>query len=130
MQHKFQFLIFLKYGLVGLATASVYFIVMWLSSEVIGWNYRIAISLAYFVSTIVHYCLNRSLTFRAYSGGHIIQLGRYLVAWVINYCLTMIVVVFCVEKLGLSTYLGVCFAVIITICSGFFLLSKWVFRIN
>jgi len=119
-----------KFGVVGAITAAIYFFVMWVASSILNFGYILAVSVAYFVSTSFHYLANRYFTFAAHGGRHSWQLARYLVLWTINYVITILVVSICVEHLGLSAYLGVCAAVVITVFVGYFLSRYWVFKIK
>jgi putative flippase GtrA len=127
---KTHFLSAVKFGLVGAITAAIYFSVMWFASSLLNFGYILAVSAAYFVSTSFHYLTNRYFTFSARGGRHSWQLARYMVLWAINYVITIIVVSISMEHLGLSAYLGVCAAVVITVFVGYFLSRYWVFKIK
>jgi len=125
-----HFLSAIKFGLVGVITAAIYFFVMWFANSILNFRYIFSVSAAYFVSTLFHYLANRYFTFSAQTGQHRRQLARYVVLWIINYIITIIVVSICVEHLGLSAYLGVCAAVVVTVFVGYFLSRYWVFKIR
>jgi putative flippase GtrA len=127
---KSHFLSAIKFGVVGVITAAIYFFVMWFASSVLNFGYILAVSMAYFVSTSFHYLVNRYFTFSAHGGRHSGQLARYMVLWIINYTITIIVVNVSVEHLGLAAYLGVCAAVMITVFVGYFLSRYWIFKIK
>jgi putative flippase GtrA len=119
---------FSRYGLVGAATAAVYFGVFALLHDIFGAGYQIAVSCGYAAGVAFHFVANRNLTFRK-AGGHIAaQLTKYAVVVAINYALTLIVVSVAVELGGLSAYLGVLAAVAITTLIGYALFARWVFR--
>ena len=120
----------IKFGLVGAVTAVIYFIVMWFLMSVLNFGYIFAVSMAYIVSTLFHYLANRHFTFSAQAGQHSWQLARYMVLWILNYIITIIVISISVEHLGLSAYLGVCAAVVITVLVGYFMSRYWVFKIK
>ena len=122
--------VFVKFGLVGATTAALYFFAMWVVGEIIGLPYIVAVSLAYLASTIFHFLANMHFTFGADSGRHDKQIMRYLKMWLINYLITILVVRFCVEKLHLSPYLGLCVSVPITMCVGYFLGRFWLFKLD
>lgn len=119
-----------KFAAVGTSTSFIYFIVMWLALNVVGFNYVLAVSMAYFVSTLFHYLTNRNFTFTAQGGQHTTQLARYMGMWTTNYFITMGVVSFFVERLGQSAYVGVCCALVITVFISYFLSRYWVFKIK
>jgi putative flippase GtrA len=120
----------LKFGLVGTITAVLYFLVMWLASSKAGFGYIFAVSSAYCISTLFHYLANRHFTFSAQSGAQKSQITKYMVMWVINYLITIVVVSICVERIGISAYWGVCAAVVVTVFVGYFLSRYWVFKVR
>ena len=119
---------FLKFGIVGFITAAIYFMVMWLMEGVMGMHYFLAITVAYMLSTTFHFFANRHFTFRVGNEEKFLQFIKYLVMWVINYILTMLIVIICVEQIHLSSYMGVCSSVIVTVFVGYVLSRNWVFR--
>lgn len=121
---------FTKFGLVGATTAAIYFVVMWFADAIFGLPYIVAVSLAYFVSTVFHFLANRHFTFAAAHGRHESQFARYLVMWLINYLITILVVGLCVERFHFSPYIGVCVSVLFAMWVGYILGRYWVFKVN
>jgi len=118
----------LKFGIVGFVTAVIYFVIMWFGESVMALNYLLAISIAYIFSTTFHFFANRHFTFKAGDEEKFTQLIKYLILWIINYALTMLIVIICVERVHLSSYMGVCISVIATVSVGYFLSRYWVFK--
>ena len=125
-----HFLAFAKFGLVGATTAVIYFAVMWILDSVLGAKYIAAVSVAYIVSTMFHFLANRHFTFGAVQGRKDSQIIRYMFMWVINYLITIAIVGFCVERLLLSPYIGVCVSVVFTMCTGYVLARYWIFKVG
>lgn len=121
---------FVKFGMVGATTAAIYFLVMWLADSMLGLNYIASVSVAYFFSTVFHFLANRHFTFGAAKERQHQQILRYLVMWVLNYLITIAIVGFCVEKLRLSAYWGVCISVVFTVLIGYLLSHYWVFKVT
>lgn len=103
---------------------------MWFASSFLNFGYILAVSAAYFLSTLFHYLANRYFTFSAQACRHSWQLVRYMVLWIVNYLITILVVGISVERFGFSAYLGVCAAVVVTVFVGYFLSRYWVFKIK
>lgn len=125
-----HFLAFLKFGIVGAITAAIYFLVMWVADSMLGLSYIVAVSVAYFVSTAFHFLANRHFTFRSEGEQHGHQIIRYLVMWLLNYLITIVVVSVSVERFLLSPYIGVCISVVFTVFIGYVLARYWVFKIK
>ena len=121
---------FIKFGSVGVSTAAIYFLTMWLLQSVLFYEYMVSISLAYFFSTIFHFLMNRKFTFSASEDAGWGQFRRYVVIWIVNYFATILIVKFSVEMLLLSPYLGVCISVFFTSVIGYLLGHCWVFKIK
>jgi putative flippase GtrA len=126
----FNILAFAKFGLVGAATAVIYFLVMWFADSILGLAYLVVVSLAYIVSTVFHFLANRHFTFSAARGQYRRQMTRYLIMWSVNYVITLVVVGFFVERLNFSPYIGVCVSVFFTLFVGFLLGRYWVFKLE
>jgi len=133
LSHKLYFktskklITFFKFGLVGALTAIIYFLIMLLLNNIFRVYYIIALSIAYLISTTFHYYANKNFTFKSINGGYF-QVIKYLVMWIINYLITLLIVSYCVEKLNLMPFLGVCFSVLVTVGIGFTLSKLWVFK--
>ncbi|WP_161808491.1 GtrA family protein [Methyloglobulus morosus] len=119
---------FFKFGAVGALTAGIYFSVMWVVQAYLKFSYLIAVSAAYFISTIFHFYAHRHFTFNAVNNKQSHQAIRYLLVSAINYLLTIFVVTVCVELFGLSPYIGVCYSVFVTVITGFILSRYWTFK--
>jgi putative flippase GtrA len=102
---------------------------MWLADAILGLPYIVAVSLAYFVSTVFHFLANRHFTFAAAHGRHNSQISRYLLMCFINYLITILVVGLSVERFQFSPYIGVCVSVMFTMCIGYVLGRYWVFNV-
>lgn len=126
MQKHIQ--LFLKFGLIGLLTAAIYFTVMWATDSLLGVSYLFAVTAAYVTATFFQFNANRRFTFRASNEAQHKQLPRYLALLVINYFVTILIVGFCVENVGLSAYVGVCISVLVTVFIGYYLSHFWVFK--
>ena len=125
-----HFIIFLKFGLIGATTATIYFLVMWIARSLFDLNYIVAVSIAYFFSSVFHFLANRHFTFGAVEDRHEHQLIRYLIMWAFNYMITIAIVRACVERFQFSPYVGVCVAVVFTMLIGYVLSRYWVFKIR
>ncbi len=120
-----EFLIYLGIG--GL-TALVYFVFIALSIEILDFGYRVSVSVAYVLAVSFHFLANRRFTFRVVDNRFIHQWIRYFGVLVINYLITLAVVSFCVDRLGVSTYLSASLAIVVTVGVGYFATKFWVFR--
>lgn len=118
--------VFLRFVLVGGATALLYFSVFWLTFTVGGWASLPAISLSYSISTLFHFFANQAFTFGVRFSPRSIL--RYAVLWLINYLVTVVIVYACETLLGLSPYFGVCFAVGVTTLISFNVARHWVYN--
>ena len=123
-----NFFIFFKFGLTGATTAAIYFLVMLAVESLLGFDYKISVSVAYLLSTLFQFILNRRFTFGTVEGQLSSQAIRYLVMLGINYLLTIVTVVICVERFRLSPYAGVWIALVLTIPTGYFLSRYWIFK--
>lgn len=120
---------FSLFALFGLATAGVYFAALTFLLEVLKIDYRLAVSVAYFLGVVFHFVANKSITFKQHDLTDIQrQIARYLVLVAVNYALTLVIVIFAVEVLGFAPYVGVLLSMGATVISGYLLSRFWVFK--
>lgn len=119
---------FLKFELVGAATAAIYFLVLAFHLEVLGANYNLAVSIAYIVSVVFQFIANKRFTFKSETTSVLPQLSKFLVLLFINYLVTILVVRFVVENLGLTAYHGVLASVPLIMVVGYLLSKHWIFK--
>lgn len=119
---------FLTYLVVGGLTALIYFGFIALSIEVFELDYRIGVSIAYVLAVSFHFVANRKFTFRVVDNRIIHQSIRYLGVLLINYLITIGVVSFFVDRVGISTYLSAAISIVVTVGVGYFASKFWVFR--
>jgi putative flippase GtrA len=116
-----------RFGLVGISTFFLNYCCVWLFYGLIALDYRFAVTLAYIITVVAHFLLNRMFTYNKGESHIIGHIGRYGVMLAINYAITISVSIATVEVCGLSPYIGVIFATGATACSSFFLMKDFVF---
>lgn len=114
---------------VGALSAVIYFGSFTLLWRYFGLDYNVAISIGYVLSVIVHFTVNRRVTFRSHGHQLFYQLIKYLVMITFNYGITLLVVHFVVKVLDLSPYLGVVCSIGATVGISYLLAKLWVFRL-
>lgn len=120
---------FSLFAILGLTTAGIYFGTLALLLSVAHVEYKVSVSLGYFMGVLFNFTANKVITFKQRNLVDIHrQLLRYLVLVVVNYLLTASIVVVTVEKFGLSPYIGVVFSMAATLVSGYLLSRLWVFK--
>lgn len=117
-----------RYLIVGAVTASLYFGIIVLCTEVIRMEYRLSLSIAYAMSVFFHFLANRTFTFAAQKRGIKNQIIRYLVILLVNYIITLGVIFFTVDQLGISHYIAAIFAIVATVAVGYLASKFWIFN--
>lgn len=123
--HKISIALFLS---VGALSALVYFLSFTLFWKLFGWNYKISISFAYFLSVVTHFTGNRNLTFKSYGVSIPLQVAKYLLMVATNYAITLIVAHIVVEILKLSPYISIVCSIGATVSTGYLMSRFWVFK--
>lgn len=116
-----------KFGLVGIIGFILNYFFVWLFYGVFVLDYRIAVTLAYIVTAIIHFMLNRTFTYRANGASMVHHAWKYVVMLAINYMISLFTSIITVEICGLSPYFGIVFATAIMMCSNFFFMKYFVF---
>ena len=120
----------LRFAVVGLATAIIYFVLLGVLLRYTRLDYRWAVTIAYAVAVSFHFTANRRYTFEAHDTPAGRQALRYLGLLAINYVVMLGVVTGLVDIFAVSAFLGGCVAVIVTAAVGFLLARFWVFRVG
>jgi len=113
---------------VGTISTTVNFSSFFLSWNMLHFNYKIAATIAYWLSVVAHFFGNRRFTFSGHDQQIRKQLPRYSVLLAFDYTVTMTAMMIAVEALKLNPYFGLIGSVGITSCTGFFLAKTWVFK--
>ena len=119
---------FVRFLAVGGLTAVLYLGVSHLVLNVLGLEYRLGISVAYFVAVAFHFFCNRRYTFAAHDDGLVRAAARYCCVLAVNYAITLAVAVACVRLLGLAPFGSSAVSMFVTTALTFLLLSRWVFK--
>jgi putative flippase GtrA len=125
VEHRTQIAKFIS---VGFLTFGINFSTFHVFFGVCNWNYRLAVSLAYIITVVSHFSLNRIFTFNANQQPFVHNLRRYLYMIAINYAITLSIMGLVVDLAGLSPYLGVVASTAATASSSFFLMKYFVFK--
>ena len=124
----FQFESFIKFGLVGATSATIYFSTMWIFSYFLSPHYLICVSISYIASVVFHYFANSIFTFNAAKTVNHLQITKYLTMLLINYCISIAIIRTVVENLHLSAYLGIALSILCTMVPGYFMGKYWIFK--
>ena len=122
--NKKSILLFLFVGGLSAAIYFASFTVLW---KWVGFNYKVAVSIAYALSVIVHFTANRKLTFQSDHTHFLAQMPRYFSMILINCLITLSVTRMVVELLHMSPYFGILLSIGVTINVSYLLLRYWVF---
>ena len=87
-----------------------------------------AVILAYAVSLLFHFTMNRVWTFQNTQGIRGPQIVRYVVMVMVNFCITVAAVNLSTRMLGLTPLVGLCAAIGATTVAGYVMSRCWVFR--
>jgi putative flippase GtrA len=119
---------FLVFSFVGAATAGIYFSSLAIMLEIFEIDYRIAVTISYFLGVTFHFLANKFVTFKNNElSGAITQIFRYATVAALNYVVTMLIVLLTVEKLHQPPYVGVLIAVGATVIMAYLLFKYWIF---
>ena len=125
--HKNKLMLF-RFLLVGALTAVFYlglFIFLW---KTFGINYHIAVTIAYIISTLTYFIINRNFTFKSQGNAIAQQFSKFLVVVFLNYVITLVIVHGAVEVLMLQPYFGTVLAIATTTLFNYVISKSWVFK--
>lgn len=116
----------LRYSLVGLINTFFYAVLLFISLKSLEAPRPVSVAAAFVIAMIFQYFANRSFTFRSKQrlGG---ELLRYLIAALLNYIITLVVIFIAVDCLRLSEAWASVSAGLLTAFTGYFFSLLWVF---
>ena len=118
---------FRRYLVVGISTVCIDVALLALLREKFKGGLLSAVSIAYWASILYNFTLNRIWSFEAQKGMIPKQMFQYGVLLFVNYLVTVLLVT-CLESLGMSEYLGKIVALGITVSWTYFIYKKIVFK--
>lgn len=116
-----------RFTIVGIVTFIINYILVWIFFDLLIFNYRIAVTFGFVITVIIHFILNKTYTYKSTDKIKIYHLGKYGLMLLINYGITITISIVTVELLGLSPYIGIIFATVVTAFSSFILMKYMVF---
>lgn len=126
-KHKREVFWFLTTGVIS---AIAYFITFSLLWKIFNLNYQVAITIGYIVSVIVHFNINRYITFKSGSNPIAHQLIKYLMMLLMNYIVTLLIAHGVVEKAHFSPYFAIVCSIGATVGTSYLLSRYWVFDVS
>ncbi len=118
----------LLYLTIGGLTALFYMGLIFFTVDLLGFQYQIGVSFAYFIAALFHFFANKKLTFQAASDKLAHQVPRYAGVIALHYLTVLGVVSVFVSVLGISVYIASALAILLASGVGYVLLKFWVFR--
>ncbi|MGI2033764.1 GtrA family protein [Rhizobium panacihumi] len=119
---------FMRYVVVGGATAFIYFGLVLVFVEIFGLHGVVPVSMAYITSVVFHFFSSKLFTFRTVKGNVSGQVARYLTVVALNYLVTAVTVYCLVDYLRYPTYVGAGLAIAATLVIGYGMTKFWVFQ--
>ncbi len=116
-----------RFGIVGVVTFALNYSLVWVFYGLFGLHYGPAVTIAYIITVLAHFILNRVFTYNSAGSAILNHMTKYGVMLGINYLITLGISVGTVELLALTPYHGVVFATFVTAFSSFFLMKHFVF---
>lgn len=117
----------LRYSLVGLANTFFYAGLLFISLKFLEAPRPVSVAAAFVIAMIFQYLANRSFTFRSKQGvGG--ELLRYLIAALLNYIITLVIIFIAIDFLSFSEAWASISAGLLTAVTGYLFSLLWVFR--
>ena len=118
---------FIRFGSVGIICAGVYFVILSLCIERLGWPTFISSSAAFAAGIPISYFGNRVFTYHSENKA-LSEFGRFMTTQVGNLIFTSVVVAFTIDFIGLALYWGALVSFVVAPCVTFLIFELWVYR--
>jgi putative flippase GtrA len=123
----FRYRKFIKFGLVGLSNTLIALAVYYLLVA-IGVHYQVANVVAFIVSSMSGFLLNRGWVFKAQGNSFFSQLIKYYIVYSGSLLISVVFSFAWIEILGINKYVAPLLNLCITIPFNYFLSKVWAFR--
>jgi putative flippase GtrA len=120
--------LFINFLIAGGLSALFYFVLFALLWQWLKINYQLSFSIAYLISILLHFYINRYFTFKVQGDNLFPHFIKYTCMLAINYLVTLAILRLLVERLGLTPYAGMVVGSIVNIYYNFLMSRYWVFR--
>lgn len=117
----------LRFGLVGTAAAILQLGMFSVLFNLLQVDHLASGTIAYVMTVVAHFFLNRTFTFSATHRVSGPQIGRYALLLGLNYVVTMGCISVSTDLLGLAPQLGIVCALLVTALISFFVMKHFVF---
>lgn len=121
---------FVRFLLVGVFTLLVNLAIFYLSIEIFDIDLTESVGIAYWITVLLHFMLNRQFTFRAENQSIVANIIRYSIMLLFNFLLTLVGLWITIQVLHLSPYFNVFFSTTTSAVSSYVLMKYFVFRIR
>lgn len=118
---------FFKFGIVGVMNTVSSWIIYY-ALVFVNINYLIATTIAYFISSIIGYCLNKVWVFKKKEDKKINSVIKYYIVYISSYFLNILCMYIFVDVLGVSKLIAPVLVLFITVPYNFLFSRLWVFK--
>ena len=120
----------LRFILVGCVTFCLNICLTWVFYDGLNIDYKIAISIAYGFTVVMHFSLNKFFTFNSAKHSIVNDGIRYALMLLVNYLVTLVLSIIFVGMFGLSPYLSIMISTIVIASSSFLLMRHLIFHMQ
>ncbi|MFZ4524740.1 MAG: GtrA family protein [Chlorobium sp.] len=117
-----------RFLLIGGLTFVIYYSILWMCFGFASLSYPKAVAISYSVAIIFHFYANKTITFNAERKKFWQQILSYIFVALLNYVLQISVIAICYGIYGVNFYISTFIGVMLTMITGYFLMSFWVFK--
>lgn len=117
-----------RYLAVGFSTTAIYFSLIYVFREILGFRDLLSISIAYFLATIFNLLANKLFTFSFRGMPDFALIIRYGTLALVNYLLQVFVIWLSFTQFRLHFYISTLFASAAAMAIGFVVSKSWVFK--
>ncbi len=126
VSNESQYLV-VRYLIVGASNTAIYALLVWVFLSFGALPHYFSVGAAFLCAMIFQYFANRRFTFRS-SGAQMPEIFRYLIAALINYLLSLIIIDFSLNYVRLPTWMVGVVAAGAAAAFGFFISVLWVYK--
>lgn len=105
-------------------------LMLYIFNKIIYLNTNISITLAYFISIIIHFTLNNIFVFRKSELNMRNKILRYAIVAAINYCINLVIINSCITLFNTNLIVAKYIAILLCMLISYFGMNHFIFRNN
>jgi putative flippase GtrA len=118
----------IRFCIVGVLTLILHLVIFYISNNYLGLGLSLSSTYAFWLTTLIHFILNRNFVFKISTNSLIKQKINYLIMIFYNYIITLIGLYIIINILKYNPYINIFFSTIMNVIFNYLWMKNFVFK--